>query len=307
MNITLEKLGEGRTQATVVFEEQPVKSAEEEVVKELGKEVKIKGFRPGQAPLEKLREEISSDQINEELVRKLMPEVMEDIVKKHELRPITRPRIELSALSPFTLKMVIVEKPEVKVDVKKIRKALKVKEKEAKETKETSASAPSEASPSAKTTGDKTADKKEEKISEEQIVLDAVSEHTKVELAPELIDDEVQDVVQGHAHRLSQFGLDIDTWLKQQNKKPEDYIKEVRPGAEKRLLIRFGVSWLINEWKIEVADEEMKDSISDLLKPLSDDEKKELKDLYSPGKQAYEQFRYQKMVEKVLKKLREEK
>ena len=144
MNITLEKLGESRTQATVVFEEQPVKVMEEVVVKELGKEVKIKGFRPGQAPLEKLREQISSDQINEELVRKLMPDVMEDIVKKHELKPITRPRVELSALSPLTLKMVIVEKPSVTVDIKKIRKELKKKEKEIgeigekKDTKEVS-------------------------------------------------------------------------------------------------------------------------------------------------------------------------
>ena len=38
MNITLEKLGESRTQATVVFEEQPVKVMEEVVVKELGLE-----------------------------------------------------------------------------------------------------------------------------------------------------------------------------------------------------------------------------------------------------------------------------
>ena len=291
MNITLEKLGEGRIKATVVFEEQSVKPLEDGVVKELGKEVRIKGFRPGQAPLEKLRGQLSSDRIYEELVRKLMPDVMEEMLKKHELRPITRPRVELSVISPLTLKMVIVEKPNVVVDIKKIRKVLKVKEKKAKETEEARGKKES----------------KEKPENEDGIVLEAISENTKVELAPELIDDEVQDIVQGHAHRLSQFGLNIDEWLKQQNKKPENYIKEIRPSAEKRLLIRLGVSFLIKEWKIELSDEEMENAISDLLKPLNEKEQKELRNLYSPGQQAYEQFRYQKMVEKVINKLREEK
>ena len=285
MNITLKKLGSARTQATVIIDDTVAKKAEKEVVQNLGSEVKIKGFRPGKAPADKIREQISEQRIQEEVVRHVMPEIMKEAIETHKLNPIIRPNVELSSLAPLTIIVTLVEKPEVKVETRKVMKATKVvkeSNKEGKENKEI------------KKSGEQ----------EESKLLDLLAEHTKVDLASELIDDEVRDLIQQHAQRLTQFGLDLEKWLKQTGKSIEDFIKEVRPDAEKRLKVRFGIGELINEWKVDVSDEEMTKAIQKLLKPLDVEKRAELETLYVPGEHPYEQFRFQKKVEKVMTKLR---
>ena len=111
MNITLKKSGQARTQATAVFDRSHIDPIEEDVVQALGKEVKIKGFRPGTAPPEMLRENIPASRIQEEVVQRLVPDVMKEVIEKHKLQPIIRPRIELQSLDPFTIQVTVVEQP----------------------------------------------------------------------------------------------------------------------------------------------------------------------------------------------------
>ena len=69
MEITLTKPGKSCTQVTVIFEKEKVTPIEEEVIQALGKEVKIKGVRPGKAPLDAWREQIPASRIQEEVVQ----------------------------------------------------------------------------------------------------------------------------------------------------------------------------------------------------------------------------------------------
>ncbi len=268
MQVTLKKLAQARTQVTVVFDEQQAKTAEDAAVKGLGAALKVKGFRPGQAPLALLREHLSAERIREETVHQLLPGAMEDIQEKG-IRPIVTPRVELTALQPLTLLITLVEKPEVRVDVKKIQAA----------------------------------PVKEGKSANESQLLDLVSEHTKVDLAPELIDEEVRELATGHIRKLEQAGISFEKWLQDGKKSPEDFLKELRGIAEKRLRIRFGISFLMEEWKIAVSDEEVSRAVSALLSPLATSEQETLRTLYQPRGRAFEQFKYQKMVEKVMARL----
>jgi FKBP-type peptidyl-prolyl cis-trans isomerase (trigger factor) len=277
MNITLKKLGQSRTQATVILNDAKVNPLREEALKELGVQVEIQGFRPGKAPIEKVRERIPEQQVHEEVVRKLMPEVMKEAIERHDLKPIIRPNVELSSLTPFTLLVTVVERPQVKVDSKKVMKIWKVWKVEKSGGSERD---------------------------EESKVLELISEHTKVELAPELVDDEVRDVLQQHIQRLKQHGMELDQWLTEAGKRIEDLIKEIRPDAEKRLKVRFGIGQLIDDWKIEVSDEDVNMAVKELLKPLKDEERSKLSELYKPGTHPYEQFRFQKKVEKVMEDIR---
>ena len=123
------------------------------------------------------------------------------------------------------------------MNVKKVGKALK----EAKETKATK-------------------DEKDEKSQEEdenRAVLDALAEHTTVDLAPELIDDEVRGMVEDHAQRLQQYGMKLEQWLEQSGKTIEAFVQDLRPQAERNVRVRFGISSLMEEWKIEISEEEM--------------------------------------------------
>ncbi len=261
MQVSLKKLPQARTQVTVIFDEEQALQAEEEAVRGLGKSLSIQGFRPGMAPLHLLRERLSQDRIKEETVHHLLPAAMEDIQKKG-VKPIVTPRVELTQLTPFTLTIILVEKPEVKVDTKKIHAA------------------------------------------DESTLLDLVAEHTKVDLAAELLDEEVREVATSHIRKLEQAGISFEQWLQQGKKTPEEFLKELRPIAEKRLRIRLGISYLMEEWKVAVSDDEVSKGVSALLSPLEASDRESLSVLYEPGGRAYEQFRYQKMVEKVIARLR---
>ncbi len=299
MRITIEKLSESRKQATIILDDEVVKKRGAEAISELGRDIKIKGFRPGKAPLEKLKERIPEDQIHESVIQKEMPSIMEKIMKEHELNPIIRPRVALKSVSPMTLEVVIVEEPGVKVDVRKLKgevKKIKVdgdgdrdgdrdrdkggKNEESKEVKEA-----------------------EERQKRDHEILKLVAKHTEVELAPELIDDEAQGLIEDHAKKLAQYGIAFEDWLKQQNKSVPDLFNEMRPMAEERLKIRFGMNHLIKEWKIDVTDEEMGEAIKELLAPLKNVKHEELEQMYKPGGRLYEQFKQQKKVEKVMEKI----
>lgn len=292
MNITIEKLSESRKQATVTLDDAAVEKRGAEAITELGRDIKIKGFRPGKAPLEKLKERIPEDQVHESVIQKEMPSIMEAILKEHELHPIIRPRVALKSVKPMTLEVVIVEEPAVKVDVRKLKGDVKKIKVEVADG--------AEGTDGAKTSEEKSAEERQKRDHE---VLKLVAKYTKVELAPELIDDEAEALIEDHARKLQQYGIAFEDWLKQQNKSVTDLFNEMRPMAEERLKIRFGMNHLIKEWKIDVTDEEMGEAVEKLLAPLKDVNHEQLKEMYKPEGRMYEQFKQQKKVEKVMEKL----
>ena len=290
MDIRLKKLGSSRTEALVTVPEDSVHTAETEVLRGLSRRVEIKGFRPGMAPLERVREAVPHDRLREEVVEKLVPGVLRELVATHKLQPIIRPRVELQSFLPMILKCTLVEKPEVMVDVKKVQAEVKQKREE-------------RGAGGQGKNGEKKDEPEDARAEDERIALEAVAAHTKVDLAPELMEEEIGGVVERHARRLAQFGLTLEGSLQKEGKTIEKVVEEVRPDAEKRLRIRFGVTALIRDFKIEVSEEEMRLAIEALLQPLPEAERLKLRSLYEPGGRAYGQFRFQRLAEKVLERL----
>lgn len=233
MNISLKKLSASRIEATVILDDARVAALTEKAVVALGRSVKLKGFRPGHVPSAMLREHVPQDRVHEAVIQEEMPAIMKRIIKEHGVKPIIRPRVELRALSPMTLVVMLVEKPEVKVARRNITREIK-ENKENKEIKERSP--------------------EERKLEEEGKMLKLIAEHTKADLAPELIDDEAAAIIEQYARRLSQHGIAFEQWLSSQQKSIEDLLKELRPDAEKRLKIRYGIAELIKELSIDGAD-----------------------------------------------------
>lgn len=229
MDITTKKLSANRTQATVIFSEEEVKKAENAVVEVLSKKVAISGFRKGHVPPDMARDKLSDQEIQEETVQKLVPDALQNIFKENKLSPIIRPRVELKETSPMTLMMTFVEEPETSMDLGKVRKEMK---KHAKEEKT----------------------EKDPKENVEEIMISAITNHTKVDLADELLEEEVRNMLEGHIQYLSQYGVSLEDWLKQTGKALPDFVKELKGPAEKRLKVRFGVTSLIKKWDIKETD-----------------------------------------------------
>jgi len=289
MNITIKKLGSSRTQASVILDDDRVRELSDQAVMELGASVRLKGFRPGKAPKEMLREHITQEKIHEWVIQQEMPLIMQELTGKHALMPIIRPRVELHSLAPMALIMTLVEKPEAKV----ARKKIKLPKGEMKGDKEKN----DEQDATKKTPED-------EKQKEDEKLLELIAEHTAVDLAPELVSDEAEQIIEEHAKRMEQFGIQFADWLSTQKKSIADLVREMQPDAEKRLKIRFGIGALMQDLRIDVTESEMQQAIDALLSPLTGVQHDELQNLYKPGERAYEQFKFQKKVEKLLEQLR---
>ena len=289
MNVTIKKLGSSRIQASVILDEARVRELSDQAVRELGASVRLKGFRPGKAPKEMLREHITQEKIHEWVIQKEMPLIMQELTGKHALKPIIRPRVELHSLAPMSLIMTLVEKPEVNVVRKKIKLPKGAMEKDKEKNNEQDAT-------------QKTPENAKQK--EDETLIELIAEHTTVDLAPELVSDEAEQIIEEHARRMEQFGMQFDDWLADQKKSIVDLMREMQPDAEKRLKIRFGIGALMQDLHIDVSESEMQQAIDALLSPLAGIQHDELQNLYKPGKRAYEQFKFQRKVEKLLEQLR---
>ncbi len=114
-NPTVKKLSAGRTEFTVSFSAEEIAPAEEAALMKLGKNIKIDGFREGEAPADMIREKVNADALFEETVRELLPSTFDKLVKENDLKPILHPKVEAESRDPICLKITFVEKPEVKV------------------------------------------------------------------------------------------------------------------------------------------------------------------------------------------------
>ncbi len=134
----------------------------------------------------------------------------------------------------------------------------------------------------------------------EEVLMEEIRKATKVELAPELVDEETRAILADTEKQLQRRNVTLKQWLEQSGKKPEEMQKDLQEQAVKRLTLRLGVQQLVEDQKIEVPEEEMQNAIQSLLAPLTTDERLQMEQAYQPGRQAYEQLKWQKKVEKVL-------
>jgi trigger factor len=117
MQVSLTATGGLERRLEVAVPAQAVSSEIENRLKQLARTSRLKGFRPGKAPLQVVRKQFG-DQVRAEVVNDLMRKSFAEAVSKEQLTPAAGPRIEPIALDPGSdLKYAAVFEvmPEVKV------------------------------------------------------------------------------------------------------------------------------------------------------------------------------------------------
>src|SRR4051812_32549009 len=69
-----------------------------EVYKELGKQVRVPGFRPGKVPNRVLDQRIGRPMVLQEVVQHAIPEVYSEVIRENQVRVIGQPEIEVTRL-----------------------------------------------------------------------------------------------------------------------------------------------------------------------------------------------------------------
>jgi trigger factor len=94
-----------------------VDSEFEKVFKEYRSKVRIRGFRPGKAPMEMIKKRFK-EAAAKEVLESLVPEAYGDALKERSLTPVTGPQIvdiEIEPGSPLRFKAEIEIRPEIEV------------------------------------------------------------------------------------------------------------------------------------------------------------------------------------------------
>ena len=133
MNVVKNDLGKSQLELLVELTYDELKPYCEQGAKKVAQEVKIDGFRPGNVPLEILRQKIGDMTILEEAANIAIHKNNDKILKENIERQIVgQPRVEITKLAPdnpLEFKIVVAVLPEIKLGE---YKDLKVKRKEVK-------------------------------------------------------------------------------------------------------------------------------------------------------------------------------
>jgi len=142
MKVDIAKLPKSEIELKI---EVPVQEWQEflaDTAKELSRELKIEGFRPGYAPIKIVEEKIGTNKILEEVAEHCVKKCYVRAILENNIEAIGQPEVSILKLAkdnPFEFKAKVAVMPEIKLpDYKKIaakieRKKVSVEEKEVKE------------------------------------------------------------------------------------------------------------------------------------------------------------------------------
>jgi trigger factor len=118
MNITVEEISSIKKKISVEIPMEQVTGEVESLYREVGKQAKIKGFRPGKIPRDIL-ERYFKDYVKAEAIQKLIQETYPAALSEKDLHPVSPPVIDPGDLEkgkPFHYSATIEVKPEIKID-----------------------------------------------------------------------------------------------------------------------------------------------------------------------------------------------
>lgn len=102
------------------------------------------------------------------------------------------------------------------------------------------------------------------KAEKEQEAIEKFIEKVEVTIPDGMIDEEVEKMVEEMNANLSYQGLNIDQYLQYMGMSLEDYKKEMRGQAEKRIKLNLGLEAVATQEKVEVSDEDIDTKIKEL-------------------------------------------
>ena len=222
----------GNIQITFTVPWNLIQKEQEETLKEYAKDVVIPGFRKGKAPYEKVKEKVSQEAIIQHSLSHILPKALSEVIKKDNLKIALYPKYELISAKEnedWQIRANTCELPEVKLG--------NYKEK-IKFTKDT---------------------KPEEK---EQIVIKVLLDNIKIDMAPILVEEEVNSRLTNLLARIEKLGLKLENYLSSVGKNPETLRQEYEQQAKESIALDLILSKIAQEEKLKIDEKEVNEAFS---------------------------------------------
>lgn len=242
---------DGTIELTVIIPWSEAKKAQEQVENELLKNVKVAGFRPGQAPKNVAKAKLNMELVREEVLKKVIGKAYNEAVKKNDLNPILSPQIHIEVFTDGTdivFTASTCEEPEVKLNnyqdaVKKITSKSKI-----------------------------VVPGKEEKKVDLDEVLTAALGQSDIKIPQILVESETSRLLSQLLDELKKLGLTLDQYLNSKSLDGDKLRDEYKQKAKKDLELEFFLRKVADEEKITVEKEDIEKALNSIENPNERDE-----------------------------------
>ena len=111
------KLEHCHVEVEVVVDQPSWKTAQDKAFEKLAKNVTVKGFRPGKAPLNLVKEKIDPMKVMDEAINSLLPSIYSEVLKEEDIHPYARPQVAVTKVSDteLELKFTLVTAPQIEL------------------------------------------------------------------------------------------------------------------------------------------------------------------------------------------------
>lgn len=129
MQINRETIGPTKVRLTIIAEQAELDKVKQHVLRDLGKTVKVPGFRQGKAPVNLIEKQLDSSLLQTEFLEHAVNDLYGDAIDQTGVRPVAPPQINVKKFVPFSTLEFTAEVEaigEIKLaDYKKIKLATK--------------------------------------------------------------------------------------------------------------------------------------------------------------------------------------
>lgn len=258
-----------------------ITDAYQQTLKQKAKEVEIKGFRKGKAPLKTVEQNIDKTKVYRQAINNLLPIAYNQLVDKHKLKPVCPPQIKPEKVEEgkdWEFKAKACESPQVKLDnyEDEVKGAL------AKTKIWTPGS--SNGLKKGKINIDKDEEKKDKKVSYDEklkIITETLLKTTEAEISELLLEQEKNRMLSNLLDQVNSMGMNVKDYLSSKGISDEQLQEQYRKQAENNLKLEFILAEIIKDQGIEIDKKEVDKMVS-----AAEDEKQRKK-MDTPLQRAY--------------------
>ena len=247
---TIERKDDGTIILTITVPSSDVKKAREAVENELIKHVSLPGFRKGKVPKAQAVAKLPADLVQEETLKKVLPQAYNKAVEENKLHPVISPKLHLLPQEEgkdleFTAETCELPKLELKNYKDEVKKV------------------------TAASSGQ--AGKEQSKASMDEI-LAAVVKSTEAQIPKIMADQEVNRLLATLLDELKKLGLTLDQYLSSRGKSAEQLRAEYEEKAKTDLKLEFALKKIADNEKIIVEQKDIDETLNTIKDPKQKEE-----------------------------------